>query len=217
MKSRFHNWSDVRVFLVVLRRGSTLAASKELGLAQVTVARRVEALEHALDLTLFERDTRGFHPTGAAIRLRPAAEAMEAAVAQFGQAAERARATDLQPIRLTAPRVNFSDGLAAILAEFAEIRPRINFECISSYTFLDLAAGEADVAIRIYREVEDDRLICRRMTTALSTLHATAAYANRHGLPASADEFAGHRFVAYAGPHTPRLINDWMLARIGPD
>ena len=56
MKSDFRDWSDVRVFLAVVRAGSTLAASKSLGMAQPTVARRIEALEHALGLVLFERD-----------------------------------------------------------------------------------------------------------------------------------------------------------------
>ena len=56
MKSEFRDWSDVRVFLAVVRAGSTLAASNSLGMAQPTVARRIEALEHALGLVLFERD-----------------------------------------------------------------------------------------------------------------------------------------------------------------
>ena len=63
MKSEFRNWSDIRVFLAVVREGSTLAASHKLGMAQLTVARRIEALEHATGLTLFERDNRGFKPT----------------------------------------------------------------------------------------------------------------------------------------------------------
>jgi DNA-binding transcriptional LysR family regulator len=62
MKSETWNWSDLRVFLAVLDAGSTLAASKALGMAQPTVARRIDALEHATGLTLFERDTRGRNP-----------------------------------------------------------------------------------------------------------------------------------------------------------
>ncbi len=37
------NWSDIRVFLAVCRDGSTLAASRRLGLSQPTVARRIES------------------------------------------------------------------------------------------------------------------------------------------------------------------------------
>jgi DNA-binding transcriptional LysR family regulator len=39
MKSAFQNWADVRVFLAVMRTGSTLAAAKVLDMSQPTVAR----------------------------------------------------------------------------------------------------------------------------------------------------------------------------------
>ncbi|MBT8425437.1 MAG: LysR family transcriptional regulator, partial [Silicimonas sp.] len=52
MKSEFRNWSDIRVFLAVIREGSTLAASRKLGVAQPTVARRIDALEHETGLIL---------------------------------------------------------------------------------------------------------------------------------------------------------------------
>ena len=91
MQSDFRDWSDVRVFLAVVRAGSTLAASKGLGMAQPTVARRIEALEHALGLVLFERDTRGFQPTAEAQALIEAAHSVEAATTDFpdGPAADR--------------------------------------------------------------------------------------------------------------------------------
>ena len=99
MKSGFQNWSDVRIFLAVCRKGSTLAASQELGMAQPTVARRIDALEHVLELVLFDRDNRGFRPTGAARTLLPLAESLEAAALALAKTAE-----DLsrpRPIRIT--------------------------------------------------------------------------------------------------------------------
>ncbi|WP_198373260.1 helix-turn-helix domain-containing protein, partial [Roseomonas rosulenta] len=42
------DWDDLRVFLAVARRGSTLGAAKALGIGQATAARRVAALEEAL-------------------------------------------------------------------------------------------------------------------------------------------------------------------------
>ncbi len=91
MKSVFQNLSDVRVFLAVLRAGSTLAASKTLGMAQPTVARRIEALEHTLRLVLFERNTQCFRPTQDALALVPSAEAIEEAARGLDAMAERLR------------------------------------------------------------------------------------------------------------------------------
>ena len=106
MKSAFRNWSDVRVFLAVMREGSTLAASRRLDIAQPTVARRIDALEHEIGLTLFERDTRGFHPTEVARALLPIAETFEKAAADFEDKAQGLKAC--RPIRVTANRANLA-------------------------------------------------------------------------------------------------------------
>lgn len=214
MNSSFDNWSDIRVFLAVLRTGSTLAASKQLGLSQPTIARRVNALEHALKLTLFDRDTRGFHPTQDARRLRATAEAVEASIGTFVDEVENSLRANSHPIRITAPRVNFSANFAAILSEFSAENPGTHFEFISTYDVLDLAAGEADVAIRIAKKIDDPRLICRRLNEVTASLYASSAYADRNGIPASPAEFAGHRFVVYDRYASSVGVNEWLLDHI---
>jgi DNA-binding transcriptional LysR family regulator len=47
-------------FLATARAGSTLAAARELGVNQTTVARRIAALEAALGARLFERHQDGY-------------------------------------------------------------------------------------------------------------------------------------------------------------
>ncbi len=214
MQSGFCNWSDVRVFLAVLRAGSTLAASKELGMAQPTVARRIDALEHELNLTLFERDTRGFRPTRDAERLAAPAAAIAAAAEAFAKEARDAGRGDARPIRLTAPSANFSASLSAILSDFTAEHPGAHFELISSHDLLDLAAGEADVAVRVVKQIDDDRLICTKLTTVTASLYASKAYADRRGLPASPSELGGHSFVVYENSGRSPRINDWLLERI---
>ncbi|GHF60946.1 LysR family transcriptional regulator [Seohaeicola zhoushanensis] len=217
MNNAFDDWSGVRVFLAVMRRGSTLAASRDLGMSQPTVTRRIDAFEHRLGLTLFDRDTRGFRPTRDAQRLLPFAEAAEKAMTGLAEAAVAARRTMLEPIRITAPRLNFSPLFTAILAEFSALHPGVRFGLISSYALLDLAAGEADIAIRIARRVIDERLICSKLTDVTSTLFASRSYAEAHGLPRSDAEFAGHSFVVYDPSPSPDGLNAWLMKRISPD
>lgn len=216
MKSAFQNWSDVRVFLAVARSGSTLAASKTLGMAQPTVARRIDALEHALGLTLFERDTRGFHPTRDAERLMEKAQAMETVAEALVRDAQAARRPDGRPIRITLPRVNFSANFAEIMADFSDANPGVSFEFISTYKLLDLSKGEADVALRITNEIDDDRLICRKLTTVTGSLYASRNYAERYGLPASENDLAAHRFVVFEYTSATQRVNNWLLERIDP-
>ena len=54
------DWNDIRIFLSVADAGSTLGAAKLLGMNQTTVSRRVQALEHALGLSLLARHARIF-------------------------------------------------------------------------------------------------------------------------------------------------------------
>jgi DNA-binding transcriptional LysR family regulator len=133
MKSETWNWSDLRVFLAVLDAGSTLAASKALGMAQPTVARRIDALEHATGLTLFERDTRGAQATLAARELEAEARAVAGAVERFeeqGRAHERVDAG--QADQADRAQVEFlgEPGQGA-LADFTDMYPSVRFELIA--------------------------------------------------------------------------------------
>jgi len=216
MNSEFSNWSDVRIFLAVYRAGSTLAASKILGIAQPTVARRIEALEHTLKLTLFDRDTRGFRATDSADRLLTQAEAMESAATGLQKEAERARRTNSSPIRFTAPMQNFSSNMAAILSDFRAEHPETQFELIGSYELLDLTAGDADIALRMAPQITDERLICVKLTTVTASLYASQDYARKMGVPKDETELEGHNFVCVEWSRA-FPINKWLLDRISPD
>ncbi|WP_339987348.1 LysR family transcriptional regulator [Gymnodinialimonas ulvae] len=208
MLSEISNWSDLRVFLVVYREGSTLAAAKGLGVAQPTVARRIEALEHALKLTLFERDTRGFHPTDAAKALLPGAEAMEAAAAGLTGIAQGLHAP--QVIRITAFQRNFNDAFTDIIAGFHADYPDVEFEFLPGTRKYDLMAGEADIALRLTFGGDPPDLISRRVGKARFTLYGAPAYAKRHGLPATPEDMAGHTLFSVVRKGMAPVLHTWL-------
>lgn len=215
MKNAFRDWSNVRYFLAVFREGSTLAASRKLGAAQPTVARRIDALERELGVVLFERETRGFRPTGAAHSLLPLAEAVEAATLVF--AAKADDLTRTRPIRITGPGVNFSPRMQRIVYDFTLANPGVGFEFIQTNKVLDLAAGEADVALRLTTVSPDPDLICRKISTARYALYGARAYAAERRLPRSESDLRGHRFVVYRPDTTPRPNEVWLLQFITKD
>lgn len=204
------NWVDPRIFLAVLRAGSTLAAARDLGIAQTTVARRIEALEHDLKLTLFHRDTRGFHPTAAARDLQPLAEALERAGAAFYQRAARKRDSELQIIRLTAAEETYRIVGSRLVAEFTERHPEVQFVTNTTGAFLDIGNNEVDVAIRHGRIAASDDVLCRRIGEDDWGLFASQTYIDRHGQPATADDLADHRVVLldWTGDRLPLL--SWL-------
>ena len=156
MKSVFQNLSDVRVFLAVLRTGSTLAASKTLGMSQPTVARRIEALEHMLDLVLFERNTQGFVATQDALALVVNAEAVEEAAKALDLKAARLASAQSRSIRITAVTDAFNPRLSAMLEGFVESYGNVSFELIPSDDAVNISSGDADIAIRWTNKKIDD-------------------------------------------------------------
>lgn len=214
MKSCFDNWSDVRVFLAVYREGSTLAASRVLGVAQPTVARRIDALEHALGLTLFERDTRGFKPTAWATELIDKAEAVEAAARALSEEASALLAP--RTIRITAISENLSARTIALVSDFSDAHPGVHFEFLPGAAVADLMGGEADIALRLSFTEPDPSLIRRKISTAKFAIYGTQAYAEKHGLPRSVDDLDGHKFVSFNREDAPALIHDWMMDHVSP-
>jgi DNA-binding transcriptional LysR family regulator len=218
MKSVFQNWSDVRVFLAVLRAGSTLAASKELGMAQPTVARRIEALEHTLRLVLFERNTQGFRPTQDALALVSGAQAIEEAAKVLHTMADRLASAKSRTIRITAVVDAFNPRLSAILERFVESYGNVSFELIPNDDTIDISGGDVDVAIRwTNKNIDDPSLICRKLTTVSLSLFASNSYAAKSNLPHLETDMDGHSFHKFGGKLTDDRVNKWLLQRIDPD
>ncbi|MDD9922902.1 MAG: LysR family transcriptional regulator [Boseongicola sp.] len=215
MKNRFRNWSDLRVFLAVVRSGSTLAASKNLGMSQPTVARRIDVLEHELGLTLFERETRGFRPTEVAKGLITQAESVEASIEAFAKAASNYENTKNKVIKFTGVPEFFSENFAAIISEFTNANPDISFEFLATPARMDIAAGEADVAVRYTNDPIDPSIIATKISEAERTLFASDAYIRRYGLPSSENDFGGHKFVTMSS--ATGKFQDWIEARVEPD
>ncbi len=192
-----------------MRKGSTLAASKELGIAQPTVARRIEALEHEIGLTLFDRDTRGFRPNEAALAILPDAEAVEACAAGLAKTVQGL--TRPRPIRITGFSTNFSARVDEIMSAFLELNPDIGFEFLPSAKALDLTAGEADVALRISWSPQDPNLICRHISRAQFTLYGGRSYAENHGLPDRPEDMKNHTIFTYQRDDILLVFHQWLL------
>lgn len=215
MKSALNNWTSIKAFLLVVRTGSTLAASQELGVTQPTVARRIDELEHELGMVLFDRDTRGFHLTSQGRRLVAEAEQVEAAVRSFAASAAELSDNVTVPIRFSAPISVISDAVYEILAQFTAAHPDTPIEVIPSNRFLDLSAGDGDIALRITSDIKDEDLICRKLGVLSGGLYASRDYSGP--LPSHPDQFEPHKFAIFDGQNVPHALNNWLLGLINSD
>jgi DNA-binding transcriptional LysR family regulator len=172
------SWDDVRLFLAALDHGSFTDAAKALGVGQATMSRRVAALEAAVGHALFDRSRGGLSPTRAAQQLRPWAEAMGAAMRDAGATLAGLEAAPEGRVRLACPPGVAVDFLPPMLKRLRVQHPKLLVEVLADVRVRDLAAHEADVAIRSVAPTGGPLLV-RKLCDAPVGLFAAAELVRR--------------------------------------
>lgn len=209
------DWNDLKAFLAVARGGSTLAASKALGVNQTTVARRIESLEQALGLKLFERGQTGSRLTEAGTALIADAEGVEQAAIRFAnQAAQHLRGV-AGALRLTTNELVASSMVIPALVDFRKAHPDIQVDLLITDATLDLQNGEADLAIRTSQALEPSDLVARKICDHDLALYCSRDYAARHGVPASTDDLKDHDLIDLAPELRGMPAATWMTRHSG--
>ncbi|WP_372781540.1 LysR family transcriptional regulator [Phenylobacterium sp.] len=210
---RTFDWNDLKALLAVARGGSTLTAARALGVNQTTVVRRIEALEAAVSLKLMDRTQTGSRLTEAGCELLPDAERIEEAAAAFACRAAAQRRSLAGTIRVTSTEILGSLVITPALADFRRLYPDINVDLILTDRPLDLAAGEADVAIRGGLALPASDLVARKLAAFTVTLYCSRDYAQRRGVPRSAGDLARHALVVGDGHASPLPGVAWVLGQ----
>lgn len=204
------DWNDLRHFLAVARTGSTLAAGHALRVSQTTAARRIAALEQALGVALFERRQSGYALTPAGEALRAHAEAVEAAASGFADAAAKQDREASGTVRLSAQEIHAITVLAPILRDLHQAHPAIRIELDTSEAMRDLAAGEADIALRSVRRSSGGGLVCRRVADEPWTAYCSRSYAAANGIPENVEAFRRHTLIGGGGEGIWRIYRNWL-------
>ncbi|MBX3484690.1 LysR family transcriptional regulator [Phenylobacterium sp.] len=190
------DWNDLRFFAAVLEHGSTARAAKAVGVDQTTCARRIAALEQALGLELFARDASGYHPTPAALRLKPAAMAVAKQVDLFASEVETATRRTTGRVKVTSEEYLTRAFLVPALRRFAATHPDVQVEVDASSSYRDLQAGEADIAVRAGEAPDGAGLVRRKLREDPWAVYCTPGYAEAHGAPTGLHDLAEHPLVS---------------------
>lgn len=141
-------WDDLRFFLAVAREGTVTAAARQLAVDPATVMRRVDALEADLDVTLFERDTRGYTLTIIGEKLLQPARAIEAEMNQVRT--ELGRSAEISgTVRISALEGFGNFFLASHLPHFRLLHPRLRVELLTIQQIQPLSRRDADISIMV--------------------------------------------------------------------
>jgi DNA-binding transcriptional LysR family regulator len=207
----FH-WSDLPHFLAVARLGSTVAAAKSLRVSQSTVHRRLEELEARLGRPIVVRHASGYRLTDFGAQLLPLVERVEMEVTSLERFVRASDTLISGSIRLTCSEtIGFRLVRAKLLERFQLTHPGVTVEMVMSDRFLDLAKGDADVAIRA-GQPDDETLIGKKLADVSWGLFASSEYLRRHGRLERLDEIAHHSLIELDGSIANTDIGKWMSA-----
>ena len=153
-------WDHYRTFEVVSRLGSLTAASRALRVSQSTVSRHLARLEEVAGSPLWLR--------GSPIRLTERGEALLMAIRPMVGAALMASAALEETPELRGEVTITTVGevlrwhLVHRLDTFLDAHPKLRLRILADNQVTSLAAGDADVALRMFRPERGD-LVARRL------------------------------------------------------
>jgi DNA-binding transcriptional LysR family regulator len=200
------DWDDYQYFLAVAGSGSVSAAARRLGQSHSTVLRRLDKLETALDVRLFERFQTGYVLTASGEEL----QALLVPIGEGMQDIERKLGGQDAALQGTI-RVTTTDTLMALLlpalSEFRQTYPGIQLQVTVNNSFLNLSRRDADVAIRP-SNTPPDNLVGRKTGILRTAPYASTAYlAQRprgdHEWIAPDDSLAHLRQARWLREHVP--------------
>jgi molybdate transport repressor ModE-like protein len=205
-------WDDLQYALAIARAGSASRAAGLLGVNQTTVLRRLDALEAVVGTPIFERRRSGQTLTVVGRIVVDAAERIE----QEAEALKNAIAAQQRSLSGTV-RVTTSDTLAMrlvtpCLRTFYAQYPGVTVELIITDKQLDIARGEADVALRANSRPQGAGIVARRLPDVGWTIYCSRGYAAERGAPASRAAIPGHDIVGMEGQMGELPGSLWLAA-----
>lgn len=147
------DWEDLRHFLALAETGNLALAARRVATSQVTVMRRVAALELALGVKLFSRSRAGHRLMAAGQELFASTRSAQIAIHEGAQRAAAVNEHAAGRIRIVTTELAANWILLPHLAEFAAAHPNLAVEIIAGSAHASLL-GESDVVAVRFRPPE---------------------------------------------------------------
>lgn len=200
------------LFAAVIEQGSFSGAGRQLGMSPSAVARAVDRIEARLGVRLLLRSTRALTLTAegraylqAARRILADLDDAEQQIADQGSPRGR--------LRVSAALSHGRLCVVPLLGRFAARYPDILIDIALTDTLVDIAAGQADVAVR-FGPLPDSSLTARRLGESRRVIVASPAYLARHGTPQVPEDLFDHNCLNFSFRRSEPV---WPFRRDGHD
>jgi DNA-binding transcriptional LysR family regulator len=183
------------IFVTAIDHGSFSAAGRALGLTPSAVSRTVDRIEARLGVRLLLRSTRALTPTAEGLAYLQAARRILADLDDTEQQIAD-QGTPRGRLRISAALSHGRLCIVPLLGAFARRYPHILVDIALTDTLVDVAAGQADVAIR-FGPLSDSGLTARKLGESRRVIVAAPDYLERHGVPMVPEDLHGHNCLNF--------------------
>lgn len=191
-------WDDIRFFHAVAEAGSLSRAARRLNVSQPTVGRRIRILEDRLEAQLFHRLASGFVLTDAGQCIYEKAVEMAGAARCISDRVSGTRSRAEGRICLTTAEGLGQSWLVPKLMSLSRSHPDLEVNLTLSNIKLDIAGGEADLALRMGDPL-DENLVGRQIGAVPFQLYASPGYLETFGTPTALGDLGAHRIIEWGG------------------
>jgi len=189
-------WDDLQFFLAVARTGHLSAAARQLRTSHATVSRRIDRLEFALKVKLFERNARGYILTPVGQRFVETAERIEGETERLRADIASGATAQRGVVRLSAPEGFSNFFFTERLAAFTQQCPAIMLELVTIQQIMSLSRKEADVAVTLDPPKAGPYFSEKILDYSLH-VYGARSYLAANPPVATRDDLLAHPFIGY--------------------
>ncbi|WP_082582759.1 LysR family transcriptional regulator [Frateuria sp. Soil773] len=195
-------------FAHIAHHRSFTRAADEMGISRAALSQNLKALEKQLGVKLLYRTTRDMSLTEAGQQLfdtlQPTLDEIEQAVRNLGDASGEPSGL----IRLNTSRMAAKALIEPRLAEFYTRYPKLRLELVMAEPLSNIIADGCDAGIRLGRSLADHVVAVPVTPTLSMAVVGSPAYFERHGVPKTPGDLAGHNCINYRYSGSG-AIHDW--------
>lgn len=171
--------NQLGALVAIGEHGSLTQAARALGLSQPTLGRLVSKLEQHVGFPIVVRHARGVRLTERAQTLLPLAKNVEAGVERFLRQANALATSPTGCVRVSASEILAIEVLPRWVATLRDVHPHIQIAVVAANDVADLARGDADIALRMFRP-KGDQLVAQKLGVTPLALYASRGFLERH-------------------------------------
>ncbi|MGR6831771.1 LysR family transcriptional regulator [Aliivibrio wodanis] len=188
-------FSDMAMFVSVVKHQGLAAAGRELGLSPATMTARLQGLEERYGVKLLNRSTRHISLTDSGYLYHKACLEILDNVKETENLILNGVKEVRGSLKISAPKDIGKQYILPILSEFCKLYPDIVPYLYLNDDVSNIAESGIDIVVR-YGELADSSLISRRLSSSHRVLCASPKYLAKYGTPLTPQDLVNHNCLA---------------------